>query len=215
MFCSIWGALCGQRESKGRFDMGARKLFAQAAMVAIATLGAATANATAYVNSFTVADPNNLNVQYSNADGSFLIAEFKDLFASAPVGSTFDDSFTFNVNFLSSGTGSVSTSVRTAFNDLIITGLFFNGVDYSSFLTTTSSGTSANIGNLIVYDTMPNVLRLTGTVNGTGFYNGNATIAATAAVPEPATWAMMVVGFGALGAACRRSRAKTTKVAFS
>jgi hypothetical protein len=193
--------------------MGARKLIAQAAIVAAATLGAASANAAAYVNSYTVADTNNLDVQYSNADGSFLIAEFKDLFMSAPVGSTFDDSFTFNVNFLSTGTGSVSTSVRTAFNDLVITGLFFNGVDYSSFLTTTSSGTSANIGNLIVYDTQPNVLRLTGTVNGTGFYNGNATIAAN--VPEPATWAMMVVGFGALGAACRRSRAKTTKVAFS
>jgi len=29
---------------------------------------------------------------------------------------------------------------------------------------------------------------------------------ATAAVPEPATWAMMLFGFGAIGAAMRRTR---------
>ena len=34
--------------------------------------------------------------------------------------------------------------------------------------------------------------------------------AATAAVPEPATWAMMIVGFGMVGAGMRRRQAKTT-----
>jgi len=33
------------------------------------------------------------------------------------------------------------------------------------------------------------------------------------AVPEPATWAMMLVGFGAAGAAMRRSRRRTTTLA--
>lgn len=37
---------------------------------------------------------------------------------------------------------------------------------------------------------------------GTGF-------AATAAVPEPATWAMMLMGFGAMGFALRRNRRRT------
>ena len=35
----------------------------------------------------------------------------------------------------------------------------------------------------------------------------------TAAVPEPASWAMMLVGFGALGVALRRRTAKTASVA--
>ncbi len=35
----------------------------------------------------------------------------------------------------------------------------------------------------------------------------------TAAVPEPASWAMMLVGFGALGVALRRRAAKTASVA--
>ncbi len=37
----------------------------------------------------------------------------------------------------------------------------------------------------------------------------------TAAVPEPATWAMMLFGFGAMGFAMRRKRTVTTNVAFA
>jgi hypothetical protein len=39
--------------------------------------------------------------------------------------------------------------------------------------------------------------------NGTGRLND---LVVTSAVPEPATWAMMLVGFGGLGAAMRTSR---------
>jgi hypothetical protein len=38
---------------------------------------------------------------------------------------------------------------------------------------------------------------------------------ATAAVPEPATWAMMLVGFGGIGFAMRRKSNVTTKVAYA
>ena len=43
-------------------------------------------------------------------------------------------------------------------------------------------------------------------------YLGAFTVMATAAVPEPATWGMMIVGFGAVGATLRR---RSTKVAFA
>lgn len=39
---------------------------------------------------------------------------------------------------------------------------------------------------------------------------GTLTFAAMAAVPEPATWAMFILGFGALGFAMRRRNAKVT-----
>lgn len=42
-----------------------------------------------------------------------------------------------------------------------------------------------------------------------------ATDAPVAAVPEPATWAMMLVGFGAIGGAMRRRTARRTRVAFA
>jgi hypothetical protein len=40
------------------------------------------------------------------------------------------------------------------------------------------------------------------------------TSTAAAAVPEPATWAMMLVGFGAMGGALRRKRASVSAVRF-
>lgn len=43
-------------------------------------------------------------------------------------------------------------------------------------------------------------------------YQGNFRIAATTAVPEPAAWALMIVGFGAVGGVMRR---RSTKVAFA
>jgi len=52
---------------------------------------------------------------------------------------------------------------------------------------------------------------VTSGVNGgssTGF--GNITTTTVGAVPEPSTWAMMIIGFGALGLAMRRRRVRTT-----
>ena len=51
--------------------------------------------------------------------------------------------------------------------------------------------------------------------NGAG--SSNAAIFATqaAAVPEPATWAMMLVGFGAIGASMRRSRRVGARLALA
>lgn len=50
------------------------------------------------------------------------------------------------------------------------------------------------------------------------FYIDNLTFtanAATAAVPEPATWGMMIVGFGAMGFAMRRRATRTARVRFA
>ena len=43
---------------------------------------------------------------------------------------------------------------------------------------------------------------------------GTVTISAVGAVPEPATWAMMLLGFGVVGFALRRRRRQTTTVRF-
>jgi hypothetical protein len=43
--------------------------------------------------------------------------------------------------------------------------------------------------------------------NATGFDRGFQTFVQAGAVPEPATWAMLILGFGALGATMRRGRA--------
>ena len=56
------------------------------------------------------------------------------------------------------------------------------------------------------------------TINGWTFENSGGAITvpgATAGVPEPATWALMILGFGAMGATMRRTRATTTRVRYA
>ena len=43
----------------------------------------------------------------------------------------------------------------------------------------------------------------------------NLTISQVAAVPEPASWAMLIFGFGAAGVAIRRTRATTLRVHYA
>lgn len=55
--------------------------------------------------------------------------------------------------------------------------------------------------------------QFTGFVNGVEYYNQSGSFS-VAAVPEPATWAMMLVGFGIMGAAMRYRR-RNTAVSFA
>ena len=49
-----------------------------------------------------------------------------------------------------------------------------------------------------------NTLSVNGTSGGAASYSGTLSFAQMAAVPEPATWAMMLLGFGAVGFSMRR-----------
>jgi hypothetical protein len=52
-----------------------------------------------------------------------------------------------------------------------------------------------------------------GAVTGTDFYMDNLRFSSSGAVPEPATWAMMIGGFGLAGGAMRLSRRRKTALA--
>ena len=56
-----------------------------------------------------------------------------------------------------------------------------------------------------------NIQGTPGTQNGA--FGGNVAFVSTSAVPEPTTWAMMLVGFGAVGYSMRRSRNSQTALA--
>jgi hypothetical protein len=89
-------------------------------------------------------------------------------------------------------------------NIFYLTGPFFvdgNGLGFS-----TAAGAAVNL--FITNDTSYRVNA--GGLN-TGLVTASAT-AVTAAVPEPATWAMMILGFGAIGSAIRRMRRSTQLV---
>ena len=63
------------------------------------------------------------------------------------------------------------------------------------------------------YDLGPGTYVVTGIVTQSPFFSGAGAIQLGGVVPEPATWAMMLVGFGGLGAVLRRARRTTAALA--
>ena len=68
---------------------------------------------------------------------------------------------------------------------------------------------NGGVFDFVINDVSPNAGGVAAQI--TGF--GHVTQAPTPAVPEASTWAMMLVGFGAAGAAMRRSRRKNAMLA--
>ena len=84
------------------------------------------------------------------------------------------------------------TSATAAFNSDPVRSIAVNGPFFGGMFTTTAvSGI--------------NSLLLSAVTAGTGSYSGTLTVL-SASVPEASTWAMMTIGFGALGYALRRRR---------
>lgn len=84
-----------------------------------------------------------------------------------------------------------------------------NFVDNSGLGFTTAGGTSAS---LYFASTVSRYQLTTTSPFSTGYVTATATLV-PAPVPEPATWAMMLAGFGTIGAAVRRRRPAMTRVA--
>ena len=59
-------------------------------------------------------------------------------------------------------------------------------------------------GNLTILNSRGAAYAFTGISNNGRSFNGSITYSVISAVPEPASWAMMIAGFGLAGAALRR-----------
>ena len=140
--------------------------------------------------------------------GSFTIG-----FGATELADTFTESFTFDV--ASGLTGLFSLAATT-------TGTGTNNVDFSSVVL---SGGTLGAGGFSFAQVLANPETRGGDVNiGSGSYRvtfngtsagangsfGGSVAFAAAAVPEPATWGMMILGMGMVGASLRR---RNTKVA--
>ncbi len=69
-----------------------------------------------------------------------------------------------------------------------------------------TSWSQINVGNITVTGTQRLTFRANGNSDSLGGYIDNITL--TAAVPEPSTWALFILGFGAIGATLRRRSGK-------
>ncbi|MEO7411612.1 MAG: FxDxF family PEP-CTERM protein [Sphingomicrobium sp.] len=122
--------------------------------------------------------------------------------------------FTETLNFTTTTSGLLSifvgSTATTAENDTDFTSVFLSGTGL--------------VGNILIPQVLgdPTEIRslaglgigagnFTLTVQGTpgtqnGSFGGSVAFVAQSAVPEPATWAMMLMGFGGIGVAMRRRR---------
>lgn len=128
----------------------------------------------------------------------------------------FTDSFTFTLPLSGLGTGSVITTsgLLGVSPDLNFTSVTFNGKALPIDVTFGGLIEMAAGTGLPVTAGVLNTLNITGTSFGGASYGGNLTFNPTAAVPEVATWAMMLMGFGMMGAGLRYSR-RSSKVAYA
>lgn len=151
--------------------------------------------------SFTADSANTtLNFQGYNVPGSTtLVNLFLVLSGTNPVlggsNNLLDNSFTYTPAASNPFASQVQTGIYDTRN-LNFGGFTAGSYDTFSQTIATTVGTSYRLGfSLSNVGTPGNGLRIT---------TGN--LAAVAAVPEPGTWAMMLLGFGAMGVAVRRRR---------
>jgi hypothetical protein len=183
------------------------------ALAAVATLTlSSVANAAVMVNSGSVVNLNNPDPSATNPVSSV-----------QTVGDT--TTINFGLNPITTTAGNVFSSAFTISDSA--SGIYSVNVGTSSDGVTFTSGTLTDVLTSTVYDLVVTDFGLgmrlgppfTGTVslapgdyrlvvNGTatsgGSFDGTVTI--LAAVPEPATWAMMLLGFGAIGLSMRKRR---------
>lgn len=94
-------------------------------------------------------------------------------------------------------------------------------VGFGTYLAATLNIQTSNLGftqfagpDLFMVSNMRPVFKL-GTYQLTSIVSGSSTLTISAAsVPEPASWAMLIAGFGLAGAAIRRSRVRVAAYAF-
>lgn len=123
----------------------------------------------------------------------------------------FSDTFNFIIDQTGMASGSLATSTNllNSFTDLDIYSVVVNGIN--AVKTSVGGGQFEffNVADVPIKFGATNSIVVTGLSRGNGSYGGNATFEPTAAVPEAATWAIMLFGMGGIGASMRYRRRKT------
>lgn len=173
-----------------------KKLLVGAAMAVSMLAAAPAANAAQYLN---------LNAPASNGtiSGTF---GFDDIAEGA-----FSHTFTFQFPSAGFSTATITTGLTIAGTNFDFTSVSLNGHSFDL-----SPNGPIEFGSIFKQAVTAGwqTLTVTGVSDGNASFGGTVAFAPSAAVPEPATWAMMIIGFTGAGVAIRRRR-RDSSVAFA
>lgn len=177
-----------------------KKLFLAASVaVVLMAASAPAANATT-----------TLNRNLPSADGSFTASfEGHDIAAATTENPTFADIFTWDLELDGTMSGIIASIFSARSGDINFTSVSLDGQEFD--LTRDGPRDNGFLEELVVHRGSQQMI-VRGTSGGNGSYGGVLSFAAaalTGGVPEPASWALMIVGFGGIGATlrCRRRQA--------
>jgi hypothetical protein len=184
-------------------------------LAGVAVLAMSTASQAAFVNTLGN-NPNSATGHFSNAvNGSTFTDDFTFTLSGAPQFVTFasaTNDFAAPSDFITNFTGQLFSFggdlVPFTADDFAV-----NAAATAGPCPTNPGGCQALAGSAIL-DAGGYYLEFTGTGGGTAGYGGNLTTAAVAAVPEPATWAMMILGFFGVGGLAMVKRRRESQAAF-
>ena len=114
----------------------------------------------------------------------------------------FTDTFTFSWPSAGTGGATISSVFSSTLTDVNFTSVTLNGAEFD--ILSTGAVEFRKLADVLLPTN--NVLVVKGWSGGSGSYSGTLAFAPSAAVPEPATWAMMIIGFGAAGTMVRNRR---------
>jgi hypothetical protein len=95
-----------------------------------------------------------------------------------------------------------SIATTNTLTDIDFSSVTLNGVAFN--IGSTGTQEFRNLLNQALVAGGNNIISVMGTTGGEASFSGNLSFAATSAVPEPTTWAMMLLGFGAVGYSMRK-----------
>jgi len=153
----------------------------------------------------------------SATDLSYALVQDGDSYTAnyghAGLAGAFNDSITFTPSVGDSLADITLVQAGTGLTAISFSELTLDGIDLLPSLVSNPGGSVLLLTGYALA-AGEHVLTIGGTAGGNASYGGTVNFALGSAVPEPATWAMMLVGVAAIGMTMRR-RSPVTRVAFS
>ncbi|WP_176268071.1 FxDxF family PEP-CTERM protein [Qipengyuania atrilutea] len=146
---------------------------------------------------------NAVEVVLEEGDGGTLTGEFGAVVRASGESGDFTREFTFTLPVDGTTAASISTVRVDAMTDINFTSVLLNGVAFSL-----SPNGGVEFGSIEGLATLAGVqtLVVNGFSGGNGSFAGTISFVPTAAVPEPGTWALLMLGFAAVGFSMRRKK---------